>query len=54
MAKSNKDRIKFSWRNQDFRNLREKSRALNKRTVYGLEEEQLAYQDYHIEKFKLD
>ena len=54
MAKSNKDRIKFSWRNQDFRNLREKSRALNKRAVYGLEEEQLVYQDYHIEKFKLD
>ena len=45
MGKNNKDKIKYSIRNQDFRNLRDK-RISNKRAVYGLEEEQLAYQDY--------
>ena len=53
MGKNNKDKIKYSIRNQDFRNLRDK-RISNKRAVYGLEEEQLAYQDYYLDKFKLD
>ena len=43
MGKNNKDRIKYSIRNNDFRNVRDKNRTSNKRAVYGLEEEQLVY-----------
>ena len=52
MDKNPKDRVKFRLADKDFKSVRDRSSKKGSRQ--GIDDEPLIYQDYHIDKLKLE